>query len=78
MKIQLIDDARKWWRMFSVQAMLWAGAVQGAWAAFGDDLKASVPHWMVTALTLFLLSAGIGGRMVKQAAPPCPPKPGAE
>jgi hypothetical protein len=75
MKIALIDDARKWWRMFSIQAMMLAGAVQSAWAAFGDDLKSNVPHWLVTTLTLGLLAAGIGGRMVKQASPPCPPKP---
>jgi hypothetical protein len=38
MRFELIDDARRWWRLFSVQAMLLAGAIQGTWAAFGDDL----------------------------------------
>lgn len=66
--MKLVDDARKAWRWFSVQAMFWAGAVQGAWAAFGDDLKQNVPHWLVTTLTLGLLAAGIGGRLVKQPA----------
>ena len=66
MKIELVDDASRFWKWASVRAMLLAGAVQGAWAAFGDDLKQNVPHWLVTAITLGLLAAGIAGRLVKQ------------
>jgi hypothetical protein len=66
MKFEIIEDARRAWRWFSVQAMALAVAVQGAWAAFGDDLKQNVPHWLVTTITLGLLAAGIGGRLVKQ------------
>jgi hypothetical protein len=66
MKFEMVDEARKAWRWFSVQAMVLAGAVQGAWAAFGDDLKQNVPHWLVTTITLGLLAAGVGGRLVKQ------------
>ena len=66
MTFQLVDDARRFWKWASVQAMVLAGAVQGAWAAFGDDLKQNVPHWLVTAITLGLLAAGIGGRLVRQ------------
>lgn len=69
MKFELVDDARRFWKWASVQAMVLAGAVQGAWAAFGDDLKQNVPHWLVTAITLGLLAAGIGGRLIKQGAP---------
>ena len=76
MKIELIDDARKWWKMFSVQAMVLAGAVQAAWAGFEDDLKQQVPHWLVTSITLGLLAAGVSGRLVKQPSEPCPPKDG--
>ena len=64
--MRLVEDARHFWKWFSVQAMLLAGAVQGAWAAFSDDLKQNVPHWLVTALTLCLLITGIAGRLVKQ------------
>ena len=66
MKFELVDDARRFWKWASVQAMVLAGAVQGAWAAFGDDLKQNVPHWLVTTITLGLLAAGVGGRLVKQ------------
>jgi hypothetical protein len=68
MRIELVDDARKFWKWASVRAMLLAAAVQGAWAAFEDDLKQNVPHWLVTAITLGLLAAGIAGRVVKQGA----------
>jgi hypothetical protein len=69
MRFELIDDARRWWRLFSVQAMLLAGAIQGTWAAFGDDLKQNIPHWLVTTITLGLLAAGVGGRLTKQPPP---------
>jgi hypothetical protein len=68
MKFELVDDARRFWKWASVQAMVLAGAVQGAWAAFGDDLKQNVPHWLVTTITLGLLAAGIGGRLVRQTS----------
>jgi ABC-type dipeptide/oligopeptide/nickel transport system permease component len=64
--MRLVEDARHFWKWFSVQAMALAAAVQGAWAAFSDDLKQNVPHWLVTALTLGLLFAGIVGRLVRQ------------
>lgn len=76
MKLELIDDAKRWWRLFSVQAMVLAGAVQGAWAAFGDDLKQNIPHWLVTTITLGLLAAGVGGRLTKQPPPASPSKDG--
>lgn len=77
MKIEIIDDARRLWRMFSVQAMALSIAVQGAWSAFSDDLKQYIPHGMISAISIGLLFIGIGGRMVKQPTPPCPPKDGA-
>lgn len=69
MNLQLVDDAKKAWKWLSVQMMLLAGAVQGTWAVFSDDLKQNVPHWVITTLTLGLLAAGVGGRMVKQGKP---------
>ena len=64
--MRLVDDVRHFWKWFSVQAMALAVAVQGAWTAFSDDLKQNVPHWLVTALSLMLLAAGIAGRLIKQ------------
>ncbi len=62
----LIEEWRQAWRWFSCQAMALAAALQGAWAAVPDDMKARLPGWIVTAATIALLLAGIGGRLVRQ------------
>lgn len=64
--MKLIDEARHWWRMFSVQAMGAALAIQGAWEALPDDMKASIPHEWVTRTTATLLVLGLLGRLVRQ------------
>lgn len=64
--MRLVDDARKAWRWFSVQAMFVAFVLQGAWEALPPDMKASIPQQYVTYITLFLLAMGIAGRLVKQ------------
>jgi hypothetical protein len=66
-KLQLVDNARSAWKWLSVQAMVIAGAIQGAWMFVPDDMKASIPANYVQWLTLALLALGIGGRLVKQA-----------
>ncbi len=62
----LVEDWKRAWRWFSVQAMAAALALQGAWTALPDDMKAHVPGWVVTALSLALLLLGLFGRLVKQ------------
>lgn len=64
--MRLIDDARRWWRMLSMQAMGAAVALQGAWQAAPDDMKASVPHSWVSWATMALLVLGMVGRLVDQ------------
>lgn len=64
--MKLVDDARRAWRWFSVQAMALALAVQGVWEAMPADMKASIPQQYVTWLTLALLALGIVGRLVDQ------------
>lgn len=65
--MKLVDDWRQGWRWFSVQAMVVAGAIQGAWLFIPGDMKASIPDTWVKALTLTLLVLGIAGRLVQQA-----------
>lgn len=67
--MKLVPEARKAWRWFSVQAMAWALAIQGAWATVPEDMKASVPAGLVHWLTIGLLALGIAGRLVKQGRP---------
>lgn len=62
----LVEDWKRAWRWFSVQAMAAAVLVQGAWAGLPDDLKQHLPGWLVTALSLGLLLAGIAGRLLRQ------------
>lgn len=64
--MKLIPEAKNWWRMFSVQAMLAAGTIQGVWLALPDDLRASVPDSWLRVATIALLIAGVVGRLVSQ------------
>ena len=57
---------RKVWRYYSMQAMVAAGAVQTAWVALPDDLRASVPNDWVSYGTMALLAIGAWGRMLAQ------------
>jgi hypothetical protein len=61
-----IENWRKAWRMFSVQAQALALAVIGAWQAVPDDIKASVPEWGLWAMLGAILVGGIVGRLIDQ------------
>ena len=71
--MKLVQDWRRCWRWFSVQAMVVAGAIQGAWLFIPADMKASVPDDWVRWMTLTLLVLGIAGRLVQQT-PQEPPQ----
>jgi uncharacterized membrane protein len=64
--MKFIPEWRKAWRMFSVQAMAVAGALQGAWVALPENLTGGVPAWLVHVITLSILVLGIVGRLVIQ------------
>lgn len=64
--MKLIPNWRQAWRMFSVQAMTLAGAMQAAWVAIPPDLKDRVPDGLVDVLTVAILALGIAGRLVDQ------------
>ena len=66
MKLKLIEDWRKAWRWFSVNAMLLAVAIQGTWLQLPDDMKASIPPALVSYSTIALLAFGVLGRLLKQ------------
>lgn len=61
-----VENAKQAWRWFSVQAMVLAGALQGAWLYTPDDLRASIPHGLVQGITIALLASGVAGRLVQQ------------
>lgn len=64
--MKLVDDAKQAWRWFSVQAMVLAGAIQGAWLFIPEDLKSSIPPNIVQGVTIALLVLGVAGRVVDQ------------
>ena len=61
----LVENWRGAWRWFSLQAMALTAAIQAAWAAMPDELRAHFPTRMVTAVSVGLLLLGIGGRLVR-------------
>jgi hypothetical protein len=64
--IKLVEDWRKAWKWFSVNAMIAAAAIQGAWLQIPEDMKAHIPEAMVSGVTIALLVLGVAGRIVKQ------------
>ena len=64
--MKLIDDWKQCWRWFSVQAMVLATAIQGAWMFIPPQLQASIPPGWVKTITISLLVLGILGRLVDQ------------
>lgn len=72
----LVTDWHKAWQWASVRCMATALALQGAWEAIPDDLRAQAPHGMVNHATEALLLLGLLGRLVKkdgQTAEPAKP-----
>jgi hypothetical protein len=67
--MKLVDDARRCWRWISVQAMVVAAAIQGAWVFIPDDMRESFPKNWVQGVTAALLLFGIAGRLVVQTPP---------
>lgn len=64
--MKLVDEAEKWWRMFSIQAMVLAGAIQGAWVFIPPEMQATIPQSWLRAATIALLVLGVVGRLVDQ------------
>ena len=69
MTIKIVEnwrDARKW---ISMHAMAYGAAVQVAWVAIPEDMRASVPPGIVAGITIALLVLGAVGRIIDQTGP---------
>ena len=64
--MKLIPEAKRAWRMFSIQAQAIALAVLGAWQAMPQALQDKVPPAVVFSVAMVLLVAGIVGRLIYQ------------
>ena len=61
-----VKNWRKCWRMFSVQAMVLAGAIQGAWASLPSEMQSTVSDEWLRYATIALMVLGVVGRLVAQ------------
>lgn len=64
--MSLVDDWKNAWRWFSMNCMVIATAIQGAWVYIPEDLKTNIPASLVSTVTILLLILGIAGRLIKQ------------
>jgi hypothetical protein len=64
--MKLVDNAKSWYKMFSVQAQIAAGSILGSWGLVPDDLKQNLPQNIVIGIALTLLVLGVIGRLIKQ------------
>jgi hypothetical protein len=64
--MKLVNDWRKSWRWFSMQAQAAGVALQGSWLLVPEDVKTQIPGTIVTGIAMFLLIAGMLGRLVVQ------------
>ncbi|MFN3169306.1 MAG: hypothetical protein ACE37E_01280 [Hyphomicrobiales bacterium] len=62
----IVPNARRAWRWFSVQAMVLATAIQGAWVFIPPDLKERTGDDLASIVTGAILVLGVVGRMVSQ------------
>ena len=63
---RLVDDYKQCLRWFSTQMMVAAGGIQTGWALLPPSFQQRVPGWIITAITVSILLAGIIGRVIKQ------------
>ncbi len=64
--MKLVDNAKSWYKMFSVQAQIAAGSILGSWSLIPEDLKQNLPQNVVIGVALVLLVLGVIGRLIKQ------------
>lgn len=68
-KIRLVEDWKKAWRWFSVQAFLLLGAAGPVWAMIPADWRAAVPSAWLGIAAAVLAVIGIAGRVIDQTKP---------
>lgn len=64
--MKLVENAKNWYKMFSIQAQLAAGSILGSWSLIPEDLKQNLPQNVVIGVAVGLLVLGVIGRLIKQ------------
>lgn len=65
-RLKPVRNWRRCWKWFSMQAMLLAGAIQGAWVFIPGEMRATIPEIYLQIATGVLLVLGVLGRLVDQ------------
>lgn len=66
----LIPHWRHAYKFFSLQSAAVQAAVLLTWGTMPDDMKQSLPTWLLPTLAMFVLGVGVVGRMTKQPTVP--------
>lgn len=69
-KQKLVSNWQHSWRWFSVQAMVAAAALQGAWVTLPKDLLQHISDDVRTILVMAILVLGVVGRLIDQSGDP--------
>lgn len=66
MKVELVSNWKKFWKWYSVHALVIAGSVPSAYLALPEKWQDMVPCDFVIAIALLAVVSGIIGRVIKQ------------
>jgi len=64
--MKLVDNAKSWWKMFSMQAQVINTALLVSWQSLPSTLQTILPVQYLLIIAVGLLILGMVGRMVKQ------------
>ncbi|CAN7330410.1 hypothetical protein LJR084_001937 [Variovorax sp. LjRoot84] len=65
MNIELVDNARAWWKMYSVHVFLFIEAI-GVWQVIAPFVSWALPNWLLGVMVMLVAAAGIAARLIKQ------------
>lgn len=65
MNIQLVDNARDWWKMYSNWVFMFI-SVMGTVQIFLPFVSWALPNWLLGFATLCVGLAGVAARLIKQ------------
>jgi len=64
--MKLVDNAKKWYKMFSLQANLINTSFLSAWAIVPEKFQSVLPTPALIGIAVALLVLGTVGRLIKQ------------
>lgn len=64
--MKLVDNWKKAHTWISVHCLVLEGAIYSVWQVIPPDMKDSLPHWLMTAMTISIAVIGVTGRLLDQ------------